>query len=128
MKKNKKGFTIVELVIVIAVIGILAAVLIPTFTNVVENSHIAAIKEEARNSVVAYIADNNGEFDEGIADESENTVDGDKWTQNSGETVTYTYTGETVTYTYTNNNYQVDVDENGNLIADSAKKVSSGSN
>lgn len=31
MKKNKKGFTIVELVIVIAVIGILAAVLIPTF-------------------------------------------------------------------------------------------------
>ena len=45
MKKNKKGFTIVELVIVIAVIGILAAVLIPTFTNVVENSHIAAIKE-----------------------------------------------------------------------------------
>ena len=30
MKKNKKGFTIVELVIVIAVIGILAAVLIPT--------------------------------------------------------------------------------------------------
>ena len=119
MKKNKKGFTIVELVIVIAVIGILAAVLIPTFTNVVENSHIAAIKEEARNSVVAYIADNNGEFDEGILDESENTVDGDKWTKNSGETVTYTYT---------NNNYQVDVDENGNLIADSAKKVSSGSN
>ena len=117
MKKNKKGFTIVELVIVIAVIGILAAVLIPTFTNVVENSHIAAIKEEARNSVVAYIADNNGEFDEGIVDESKNSVDSDKWTQNSGETVTYT-----------NNNYQVDVDENGNLIADSAKKVSSGSN
>lgn len=118
-RSPSQGFTIVELVIVIAVIGILAAVLIPTFTNVVENSHIAAIKEEARNSVVAYIADNNGEFDEGIADESENTVDGDKWTQNSGETVTYTYT---------NNNYQVDVDENGNLIADSAKKVSSGSN
>ncbi|MGM9683101.1 MAG: type IV pilin protein, partial [Eubacteriales bacterium] len=30
---KKKGFTIVELVIVIAVIAILAAVLIPTFTS-----------------------------------------------------------------------------------------------
>jgi type IV pilus assembly protein PilA len=39
MKKlNKKGFTIVELVIVIAVIAILAAVLIPTFSNVISNS------------------------------------------------------------------------------------------
>lgn len=36
MKKTntKKGFTIIELVIVIAVIGILAAVLIPTFSGV----------------------------------------------------------------------------------------------
>jgi type IV pilus assembly protein PilA len=31
---KRKGFTIVELVIVIAVIGILAAILIPTFVNV----------------------------------------------------------------------------------------------
>lgn len=36
MKKSKqKGFTLVELVIVIAVIAILSAVLIPTFSNVV---------------------------------------------------------------------------------------------
>ncbi len=47
MKKNKKGFTIVELVIVIAVIGILAAVLIPTFTNVVENSHKTAVSRRS---------------------------------------------------------------------------------
>ena len=39
MKKNlKKGFTIVELVIVIAVIAILSAVLIPTFTGIVDNA------------------------------------------------------------------------------------------
>ena len=36
MHKSKKGFTIVELVIVIAVIAILAAVLIPTFSNLVK--------------------------------------------------------------------------------------------
>ena len=39
MKRNfKKGFTIVELVIVIAVIAILSAVLIPTFTGIVDNA------------------------------------------------------------------------------------------
>ena len=32
-KNNKKGFTIVELVIVIGVIGILSAILIPTFVS-----------------------------------------------------------------------------------------------
>ena len=46
---NKKGFTIVELVIVIAVIAILAAVLIPTFTNLIkkanESSDIQAVRQ-----------------------------------------------------------------------------------
>lgn len=37
--KNKKGFTIVELVIVIAVIAILAAVLIPTFADLVKRAN-----------------------------------------------------------------------------------------
>ena len=39
---NKKGFTIVELVIVIAVIAILAAVLIPTFVGLVNKANMAA--------------------------------------------------------------------------------------
>lgn len=54
MKKNKKGFTIVELVIVIAVIAILAAVLIPTFTNVVDQANRSAALEEARNANCEY--------------------------------------------------------------------------
>ena len=40
-KPNKKGFTIVELVIVIAVVAILAAVLIPTFVNVVNKANVS---------------------------------------------------------------------------------------
>ena len=37
-KMNKKGFTIVELVIVIAVIAILAGVMIPTFGGIIETA------------------------------------------------------------------------------------------
>ena len=37
-RNNKKGFTIVELVIVIAVIVVLAAVLIPTFASIIKKA------------------------------------------------------------------------------------------
>ena len=46
-KTNRKAFTIVELVIVIAVISILAAVLIPTFSGIIKNANIAADEAEA---------------------------------------------------------------------------------
>ena len=50
MKKlNKKGFTIVELVIVIAVIAILAGVLIPTFATVVEKANQSNAMQQAKN-------------------------------------------------------------------------------
>ncbi|MBE6533160.1 MAG: prepilin-type N-terminal cleavage/methylation domain-containing protein [Ruminococcaceae bacterium] len=42
---NKKGFTIVELVVVVAVIAILAAVLIPTFSGVIAKANIATDKK-----------------------------------------------------------------------------------
>ena len=56
MKKNlKKGFTIVELVIVIAVIAILSAVLIPTFGNVISNAKKSAAQSEASNAISQYV-------------------------------------------------------------------------
>ena len=42
IKKFKRAFTIVELVIVIAVVGILASVLIPTFSNIIKNATVSA--------------------------------------------------------------------------------------
>lgn len=45
MKNSKKGFTLVELIIVIAVIALLAAVLIPTFSSLIQKANQA--KDEA---------------------------------------------------------------------------------
>ena len=58
MKKlnNKKGFTIVELVIVIAVIAILAAVLIPTFSGVVKKANASKALQEVKNAYTATLA------------------------------------------------------------------------
>ena len=49
MKKlNKKGFTIVELVIVIAVIAVLAAVLIPVFSGIIDKAYESADVQATR--------------------------------------------------------------------------------
>lgn len=53
-KKLKKGFTLVELVIVIAVIAILSAVLIPTFGNVIQNANDSAAFSTASNALTKY--------------------------------------------------------------------------
>lgn len=57
MNKRKKGFTIVELVIVIAVIAILAAVLIPTFSNLINQSKVSADVQAVRQMNVALASD-----------------------------------------------------------------------
>ena len=52
--KRKKGFTIVELVIVIAVIGVLSAILIPTFSGLIAESKAKSLQLGLRNSYAAY--------------------------------------------------------------------------
>lgn len=57
-KDKKKGFTIVELVIVIAVIGILSAVLIPTFSGLVSDAKEQSKQTTLRNAYVEYVSKN----------------------------------------------------------------------
>ncbi len=56
-RNNKKGFTIVELVIVIAVIAILSAVLIPTFGSIIEQANESSRDQEARNILTELMID-----------------------------------------------------------------------
>ena len=62
-KNNRKGFTIVELVIVIAVIAILAGVLIPTFAGIVEKANQSARAQEAAAALKAVLVVEDGAFD-----------------------------------------------------------------
>ena len=56
-RNSKKGFTIVELIIVIAVIAVLAAVLIPTFSNLIQKANVAADQTLIKNLNTALAMD-----------------------------------------------------------------------
>ena len=62
-KNNRKGFTIVELVIVIAVIALLATILVPTFGNVLDRAENAALVAEIKNAHAKYVAEYTGTGD-----------------------------------------------------------------
>lgn len=60
-RKNEKGFTLIELMIVIAIIGILAAIAIPQFSSYRKRAYNGSALTDAKNGYTAaqaYFVDN----------------------------------------------------------------------
>lgn len=88
--KKSKGFTLLELMIVVAIIGVVASVAIPAYTGYLTTARMS----EAKNNIAAlklaeeeYYLENNNYFDGANAGEI-NTNSGSLWTVSAGESGT----------------------------------------
>lgn len=85
---NKKGFTLVELVVVIAIIGVLAAILVPSMMGYVKKARLKTANGNAKtayNGVSEYLADKETEGELASADEQEAADAGAKELSTNGK-------------------------------------------
>jgi prepilin-type N-terminal cleavage/methylation domain-containing protein len=70
MTRQKKGFTIIELLLVVIIIGILAAIAVPRFVDSKDKAYVAQMKSDLRNLATyqeQYAGDNGGRYFSGTA-------------------------------------------------------------
>lgn len=87
---NKKGFTLVELVVVIAIIGVLAAILVPSMMGYVKKSRLKTANGNAKtayNAVAEYLADQEtqGKLADASTDAAKESAEAELSTNGSGK-------------------------------------------
>ncbi len=119
MKKNTKGFTLAELLIVVAIIAVLVAIAIPVFTTQLEKSREATDIANVRSAYAAvitnYLGDNTSNS---MTVDAKQTISGWQGTtgvieyQNASAMVPYTYSAKVSGNTY---NVGISVDSSGTV-------------
>ncbi|GAA0752439.1 prepilin-type N-terminal cleavage/methylation domain-containing protein [Clostridium sartagoforme] len=114
-KKKKKGFTLIELIIVIAIIAILAAIAIPKFGEVRKNANVKSDVANAKtiaNAVTALIAEDKLT----VPTTTALTIDSTEDDEDSGKIEAYLQNVPTVKSVSGTTNFTVEIKAGGGVI------------